>query len=329
VRPVGITFIRGHAAGMVDAVNKNFSVVLICSLLMFLVLSTAALAYQVSLTATPSKTELKKGESFTYALSVIEEGEPGQPTSIVPPDFTGFNISSTSTRTTVQVIGGKERKVTETDFGLSSDIPGEHVIPPAKLVLVDPKTGTRQEMTSNEVKVTVSEQTQGLLGGIAGEIRDIKQPKTFLDTVKLYFYGLVALVVIGLLILAGFAIYVVGRKKKVAPRPAPSQGPGPRQAALAELDRAKGLIADTQAYYTAVTDAVRRYLDAVYAIGAMEATTAELMTRAQGSSIPAGITNELAVFFTKSDMVKFAKHSPDDAEKSAFLGDARRLVSSL
>jgi len=295
-----------------------------------LILSTSpALAYQVSITATPSKTDVKRGETFTYKLSVIEEGEPGQPTSIVPPDLTGFEVSSSSSQSTLQAVGGKARKVTEVVFSLSSDVPGEHVIPPAKLVLTDPKTGMREEMTSNEVKVTVSEQKQGVLGGIAGEIRDIKQPKTFLDRVKLYFYGMVALVVIALMILAGFAMYVVGKEKKAAPRPPSAAGPGPRQAALAELDRASGVRSDTRAYYTAVADAVRRYLAAAYGINAMEATTAELVGRAHETSIPEGMVGALSDFFTKADMVKFARHSPDDAEKDAFLGDARRLVNSL
>lgn len=288
-----------------------------------------ALAYEVSITGKVSKDEVRKGESFTYSLSVIEEGGPGKTTRLVPPDFSGFNVGSTSTQSSLRVVGGRERKVTDMVFRLSSDMPGEHVIGPAKLVLTDVRTGESQEMPSNEVRVAVLEQEQGVIGGIAGEIRDIKEPRTLLDTVKLYFYGLVAIALLALLILVGFAAYVTRKKTRKPAGSAPVTGPGHREAALSELERAARMKDDTRAFYTAVADAVRGYLSAAHGINAMEATTSELIQRAGRAAIARDNMEKLESLFTRADMVKFARHDPAQAEKDEFLRDALFLVKGL
>ncbi len=303
--------------------------ILAASAAILLLACSQALAYQVSITAAVSKAGVKRGESFTYTLSVIEEGSPDKSTRLIPPDFSGFDVGSTSSQTSVQVARDKARKVTETAFRLSSDKPGEHVIGPAKLVLTDVRTGERQEMPSNEVKVTVSEEEQGVIGGIAGDIRDIKEPKTLLDTVKLYFYGLVAITLLALLILIGFAVYVTRKKSRKLPAKAPAAWPGPREAALAALEKAAQTKGDTRAFYTGAADAVRGYLSAVYGISAMEATTSELVERAAGAAIERNRVEELESLFTRADMVKFAKHEPTDIDKDRFLKDAVSIVKGL
>lgn len=305
-------------------------------LLIFSCLSmpAAASAYQAALEASASRAEVAKGETFTYKLSIIEEGQAGRGAQAVPPDFTGFNVTGTFSSTSVKVIQNKARSVSDTEYRMSSDITGEHIIPPAKLILTDPATGKQQELTSNPVKVTVTEKGPGLMKGVEDEINDIKAPKSFMDKVKLFFYGMVAIVALILLLIVGLVMYMVKRKKKVAKAaPAPPVGAGtavsPRDEAQAELGRADLLRHDPKVYYSSVSGTVRRYLKAVKGVSATETTTSELMTVAEKAGIPEVYRVRLRAFLEEADLVKFAKFTPGEEEKDRFLETAKRLVNDI
>jgi hypothetical protein len=308
---------------------KRYSFIFVLALL--LSFPALAAAYQVALEASASKPEVGKGETFTYKLSIIEEGEAGQPVQLSPPDFTGFDVTGTFSSSSLKVIEGKARRVTDQEYRISSSLPGEHTIPPAKLVLTDPKTGARQEITSNPVKVVVLEKGPGVMKGLEEDIRDIKSPKTFMDRVRLIFYAIAAIVVLVLFLLIGLAIYLVKRKKKAVPLAAPVvSGPiGAREKALAALARAESLKADQKVFYSVVTDAVRVYLSESRGIPAVEATTAELLAGAEKAGLPQGARDRLGAIFYEADLVKFAKHTPTEEEKTRFIERARALVSEL
>ncbi|MBI5696436.1 MAG: BatD family protein [Nitrospirae bacterium] len=290
-------------------------------------------AYQVALEAKAEKAEVGKGEPFTYTLSIIEEGEPGRPAELVPPDLAGFDVTGTFSSSTMKIIQGKARRVTDQTFRMSSDVPGEHVIPPAKFVMMDPGTGRTETVESNPVKVVVGDKAQGIVKGIAEDIRDIKAPKTFLDKARLFFYGMAAIVVLVFFALLGLAIYLFrGRKSAKPESPATSiQGPkaSPRDEAMAALARAERLKDDPKAYYAAVADAIRAYLRDTRGIAAFEATTAEIVAEAERLSIPASSAGLLRLTLDEADLVKFAKYVPTGDEKAAFIGRARRLVSEI
>ncbi len=76
--------------------------------------------------------------------------------------------------TSVKAIEGKARTVTELELRMSSDLPGEHLISPARIIFTDPATGKQEEVKSNPVKVTVLEKGPGLMKGIEEDIKDIK-----------------------------------------------------------------------------------------------------------------------------------------------------------
>lgn len=309
---------------------KKLRVLLVVVLFILLTVS-AAFAYQAALKADASKPEVAKGETFTYTLSITEEGDADRPAALKPPDFGVFRVSGTFSSSNVKVIQGKARRVTEQVYRLSTDKPGKYVIPPAVLVLTDPATGKAQEMASDEVPVTVLAEPRGTFQGLEEDIKDIKEPKTFLDRIKLYFYALFALAVLALLILVGFAFYVVSKKKaKVVPSPALAvPGLSPRDEALRAIAGAETFRADTARYYTAVSDAVRKYLSSVHGIQAMEATTTEIMVQAKKLHVPPESTERLGSLLMEADMVKFAKYAPDEPGKTAFSEKAKRIVSEM
>lgn len=293
-------------------------------------LAVDAFAYQAALKAEASKDAVGKGETFTYKLSITEEGEADKVAALEPLDFGVFRVSGTFATSNVKVIQGKARRVTEQEYRLSTDTPGTHVIPSAVLDLTDPKTGEVQKMDSNEVTVVVSEDKKGVIQGLEDDIRDIREPKTLMDRIKLYFYVVVALAIICLLILVGFVMYVVSKKKKAAPQVAPPVSAlSAREQALREIADAERSRTDTQTYYTLVTDAVRRYLMAARGLHAMEATTSEIMVQAKKLQVTPDAVERLGSLFMEADMVKFARYAPDEAEKAAFADKARRLVGEI
>jgi len=301
--------------------------------LALIVLPALSWAYQTSLQAAVDKPTVGKGEGFTYKLSIIEEGEADRPVQLVPPDFTGFNVSGRFSSSSIKVINNKARRVTEQDYRLSSDIAGDHDIPPAKLVMTDPNPGKTQEMASNAVKVHVSEKAAGVLKGLEEDIRDIKGPKTFLDKVRLFFLGMMALVVLVFFLLLGLAIYMVRRKKKIKPA-APSYQPAqtslaPREKALAALAAAEPLMSDPKAFYSAVSGAVREYLAATRGVSAVEKTTTEIMAEVSQAGLPAPARDRLWALLGEADMVKFAKHTPTEDEMRRFIDSARGLVRDI
>ena len=308
--------------------NKNLLIVLF---FIVLALPAHALAYQVALDAKASKAEVAKGETFTYTLRIIEEGEANEPVQLVPPDFTGFGVTGSFSSSSLKEIGGRARRVTDQEYRLSCPTPGGRTIGPARLVLTDPKTGVRREMTSNAVNIVVTESGPGVLKGLEEDIRDIKSPKTFMDKVRLIFYGLAALVLLVLLSLIGLALYLVRKKRRAAPRAAPAvQTPlSPRERALEALARAESLRADAKAFYSAVTDAVRAYLRDTHGIPAVEATTTEIMAEASRTTLPQTARDGLWALLGEADLVKFAKHVPTDEEKTRFMEKARALISQL
>lgn len=280
-----------------------------------------------------SRTEVGKGETFTYTLSIISEGQAGAPAQLSPPDFTGFSVTGTFQSTSVKVIQGKARTVTEQAFRMSSDLPGDHLISPARVIMTDPATGKQEEITSNPVKVTVLENGPGIFKGIQDDIRDIKAPKSFIDKVHLAFAIIKYLVVLVFFILLGLAIYMVrrGKAKRAAATPVMPQAAAlpARDEALAAIARAESLRHDPKAFYSTIIEAVRIYLKRAYNIPATEATTTEIMAEARKSSLPADARDRLWALLGEADLVKFAKHVPSEEEKSEFIEKAKALVKAI
>jgi hypothetical protein len=101
----------------------------------------------------------------------------------------------------------------------------------------------------------------------------------------------------------------------------------PDVTALGELLRieAMGLVArgEFKEFYTRVTDTVRRYIEARFAVDALDRTTHELLDdlARQGHSVEG-----LGALLNEADLVKFAKYKPDVTHAEAALRSARDVV---
>lgn len=84
---------------------------------------------------------------------------------------------------------------------------------------------------------------------------------------------------------------------------------------------------DTKAYYTRLTDILRKYIEERFGFNAMEMTSAEIIEQLQKAGDRTMI-DELRELFTTADLVKFAKHSTLINENDANLVHAIDFINS-
>lgn len=81
-------------------------------------------------------------------------------------------------------------------------------------------------------------------------------------------------------------------------------------------------------FYSAVTDALRLYMEGRYEIPAMERTTAEIFASLKDKDIDEHLLDQVKELFTTADFVKFAKHVAPDEENEEAIPTAVRFVNS-
>lgn len=105
----------------------------------------------------------------------------------------------------------------------------------------------------------------------------------------------------------------------------------PHQKALKEIEHIKktklSVSEDQKAYYTLLTDVLRKYIKARFGFNAMEMTSTEIIARLQQESDKKMI-DELRELFTTADLVKFAKYSTLINENDANLVNAVEFINT-
>lgn len=98
----------------------------------------------------------------------------------------------------------------------------------------------------------------------------------------------------------------------------------PHQRALNAIDeiKQKGMPTDAKAYYTELTDTLRKYMEERFGFNAMEMTSAEIIAALRNENDQEKI-QELTMLFETADLVKFAKYTVGMSEND------RNLVSAV
>lgn len=145
--------------------------------------------------------------------------------------------------------------------------------------------------------------------------------------------GLIVWSILGLLLI-GFLIYVSVRLKQNKPiirRIHRKKKLPPHEVAMERLERIKAeqmeQKEDSKEYYTALTDALREYIQQRYGFRAMEMTTPEIIKKLQEVNDEDAI-KELRELFETADLVKFAKYSTLLNENDRNLVNAIEYVNS-
>ena len=148
------------------------------------------------------------------------------------------------------------------------------------------------------------------------DIRDIKGLVPIPNWMWLWIVAAVVLVV-GIV-----AILLWKRKKTVAQVPVVPPLT-PVQLALAALERLRTETVPVEVFYTRLSDIVRQYIEGQFGLKAPERTTEEFLAEA---ALPAQQMTLLGAFLQESDLVKFAKFQPGEADRQRAFGATEKFV---
>jgi hypothetical protein len=260
---------------------------------------------------------LTVGDPFTYTVEVrcpsgadVVLPEPGK--SLAPLEVRDLQQAS--------VAEGDGQRVT-LSLQLAAFTTGEVSIPAFNLQYTAPGTEA-VALPVAESKVTIT----SVLTPDAQDIRDIREPFGPQEKPAGHLWWLMAL-----LALAGGALAWWARRRRGAP--AGTSAPRPETAherALAALDALRGLRLDDpealQAYYTGVSTVMREFLEARFAVRAMEATTRMIRRELEARSVPAAWQERVCGLLARADLVKFARQTIAPAQAAGDLEEARQAV---
>jgi len=153
--------------------------------------------------------------------------------------------------------------------------------------------------------------------------RDAIKPLISIPNFWLWFFWIVGVLVLAV---AGWFLWRYWRKRAATLRMSPPVPPHVRARRM--LDHALSLISEPKPFSTAVSDAIRVYLEERFQFHAPDRTTEEFLYELQESNL---LTVEqkqsLADFLASCDLIKFAKYEPMETELRALHASALRLVN--
>ena len=205
-------------------------------------------------------------------------------------------------------------------FSIAAFELGELEIPSFQLSVLS-ANGESEELATDRFGVEVT----SVGSDETGDIRGIRGPMSI--AVSVLWLALWALLFM-LLGAAGFALYRRWRRRSRTVEQV-VRGPPPRAPheialeALAALEASPMLArGEVKEYHVQASDILRRYVEAVFGVPALEMTTWEVIAGLERGEAPGEARAELRRFLDQCDLVKFAKARPeaDTARSTVALG---------
>lgn len=137
--------------------------------------------------------------------------------------------------------------------------------------------------------------------------------------------------------LAGIVLALLGwalvrrmlRKPKVEPAPPPIPPHEVALSALEELERGELMKQeDLVPFYLQLTEIAKGYLEGRFGVPSLDRTTEEIRRELvrRGDALAPLSADEVIAFLQRSDLVKFARFSPEDDEATGALAEVREMV---
>lgn len=287
--------------------------------------AVGTLCAQVNVTARLDSIEFFVGQQDGIELHVVmDAGQHLQLPHIKKGDILIPNVEVIDVlRTDTQRINDGKRLEISQKYIITAWDSSLYRIPPFK-VIVDKETYQSKSLAFKVLTVDVDT----LHSDKIFPPRDIQQvPFCWDDWTGILYSSL------GILILAGLALYVAHRTRNGKPvfsiirirKKLP-----PHQVALSEIEEIKSSRLhgnqDSKEYYTRLTDTLRTYIQARYGFSAMEMTSSEiihsLIEKGDEQSL-----SELKEIFSTADLVKFARFQPYNTENDNNLMAALRYIN--
>ena len=191
-----------------------------------------------------------------------------------------------------------------------------------------------QVVTGHRGLVTTAPATVEIVPVLAAgnpTLRDIREPEPPRGPAPLL---LAALGAAGAAALAGLLLRRRPRARATtatAPAPAPAVASGPWETALGRLERLEAERPEGResvaAWYAAVADVLRGYLEQAEGLPARERTSSELLWALPPRLGESGLRRRLQETLWQADLAKFARAQPGTDDAAAYLVDARELLT--
>ena len=234
-----------------------------------------------------------------------------------------FEVLGTSAGLTVVVEG---RHTSTKHYVLTTFELGELEIPAIELAVADSGDSVPQLLSTDPVPIIV--ESIGL--DESGDIRTVKAP---LEIPRNWLLLIPWVLAVCVLVALGYWLYrryrardkvTGGRRESTEPaRP-------PHEVAYEALDRleARRLLerGEIKRYFIEVSEIIRSYLEGRYPIDALEMTSHEVLRELKKVGLELEVFDLFPPFFSRSDLVKFAKHRPEPEISKAMISMARLLI---
>lgn len=215
-------------------------------------------------------------------------------------------------------------KIVRQQFTVTSFDSGYYVIKPLPLVVNEDTVYTEPLLLS----------IGGLPVDTADGFKDIKEPEEVPFEVMSWSATYWHWIVIPLVLLAViiFVAYRLGKKRREAP-------PVERKPKEPLIDRTLRALQETKKkqlwqndktkqYYSEITDTLKAYIEERYSVGAMEATSDELMTSLRSFPLTDTDRQNLLQILRLADLAKFAKEKPIQSENEMCMNYAISFVKN-
>jgi hypothetical protein len=162
-------------------------------------------------------------------------------------------------------------------------------------------------------------------------LRDIKENMKAPLSLREVFPWMLSLWLATLLIALGWWWIRKRKKSRVPGEPArPADPPDVTALRLLEQMRVEKTwqLKPVKVYYISLTEILRVYIQHRFGVYALEQTTDEILASLRGAGCETGALNRLKAVLRLSDLVKFAKAIPDEAENAQQVNEAMEFVKA-
>lgn len=263
------------------------------------------------------------GDRVTLTVAVEHRPDQSITWPILPDTLGSFEIVGVNEDASEVVEG---RQTSTKHYALTTFELGELEIPAIEVAVADSGVGEPKLLSTEPIGVVV--ESIGIDEG--GDIRNVKAP---LEIPRNWLLLLPWLLLIGGVFALAYWLYRRYQSRKKRPnerleRPEPVRPP--HEVAYEALTRleAKRMLerGETKLYFIEVSEIIRTYLEGRYPIDALEMTTHEVLQELKKVGLEPEVFDLFPPFFSRSDLVKFAKHRPAPEVSKEMISMARLLV---
>lgn len=289
-------------------------------LIAFFIVGTAAAQTPVTAVVIAPEGDFTVGDPVELQLAVTHPAGYHVIQPELPQNWGDFLVKSQSPASTVTLEDGTEMTIFVIDTRLFA--PGEFMTPPLAISVTD-GAGQLSEVTAAPVPVTL----KSVLVAGDNELRDIK------PQAELPFLNLLPWIAGGLVLAAMMGLaFLLWKRRQARLALAAVDNRLPHEIALDDLTRIGQLGLPEQQrfkeHYTLVSDTIRIYIERSQGVRMLERTTGEIRRGLRHSSLTEANTRQLIIFLEESDLVKFSKYTPTEAEAYEAITQARQIVAA-